>query len=184
MWGLELFNTGCDKAGNIDSANVYDFFLRRGKYMMPLATDDNHQGLDRVDKPRGSMCGGWVVVRAERLDYDTIFAALERGDFYASTGPEIRSLYAENGILHIECSPVRRILATSGGQACEQAYPDSFGETISGADIQFAWKQEDGSWLTGMKGYIRVTIEDAEGRQAWSKAIPLTDVLDGPVVAP
>ena len=184
MWGLELFNTGCDKAGNIDSANVYDFFLRRGKYMMPLATDDNHQGLASVDKPRGSMCGGWVVVRAERLDYDTIFAALERGDFYASTGPEIRSLYAENGILHIECSPVRRILATSGGQACEQAYPDSFGETISGADIQFAWKQEDGSWLTGMKGYIRVTIEDAEGRQAWSKAIPLTDVLDGPVVAP
>jgi hypothetical protein len=29
-----------------------------------------------------------------------------------------------------------------------------------------------------MKGYLRVTIEDAEGRHAWSKAIPLVDLLD------
>ena len=184
LWGLELFNTGCDKAGTIDYANVYDHFLRRGKYMMPLATDDNHQGMDMVDKPRGHMCGGWVVVRAPRLDYETIFGALKRGDFYASTGPEIHSLYAEDGILHVECSPVRRILAISGGQACESAYPESFGETITSADIQFAWKQENGSWLTGMAGYLRVTLEDAAGYQAWSKAIPLTDLLDGPVVSP
>ena len=179
FWGLELFNTGCDKAGNIDGANVYDHFLRRGKYMMPLATDDNHSGLASVDTPRGSMCGGWVVVRAERLDYDTVFAALQRGDFYASTGPEIQSLYAEDGVLHIACSPVRRILATSGGQACAQAYPSHFGETITGADITFATKGEDGAWQTGMKGYLRVTIEDAEGHQAWSKAIPLAELLDG-----
>ena len=178
LWGLELFNTACDRMGNVDYANVYDHFLRRGKYMMPLATDDNHSALDNVDKPRGHMCGGWIVVRAERLDYDTIFTALSRGDFYASTGPEIHSLYAENGILHIECSPVRRIIASSGGQACASAYPNSYGETISGADLQFATKGEDGAWTTRMKGYLRVTIDDAEGRHAWSKAIPLVDLLD------
>ena len=178
LWGLELFNKECDRLGNLDSANVYDHFLRRGKYMAPLATDDNHSALATVDKPIGTMCGGWVAVRAPRLDYDTVFAALSRGDFYASTGPEIHSLYAENGILHVECSPVRRIIASSGGQGCVSAYPDSFGETISGADLQFATKGEDGAWTTRMKGYLRVTIEDAEGHRAWSKAIPMVDLLD------
>ena len=39
--------------------------------------------------------------------------ALERGDFYASTGPEIRELYLEDGVLHIETSEAAGIYVTT-----------------------------------------------------------------------
>ena len=35
---------------------------------------------------------GWVVVRAPRLEARALLEALERGDFYASTGVELTRL--------------------------------------------------------------------------------------------
>ena len=178
FWGLELFNSGCDRAGNLDTPVVFDYFLRQGKFPFPLATDDNHGGLARVDVPGSDMLQGWVVVRAPRLDYDTVFAALERGDFYASTGPSFHELYVEDGAVHVSCSPVRRIWVNTAGRATFRAYPAAEGELIDKAELRFAYKDEAGAWKTGARGYIRVTIEDAAGRLAWSKALPVADLLD------
>ncbi len=177
FWGLELFNTGCDNAGNSDTPVVYDYFLRQGKFPFPLATDDNHGGLARVDVPNSDMHKGWVSIRAEKLDYDTIFNALKNGDFYASTGPSFESLYCEDGGLHVSCSPVRRILVNTASRHTFRAYPSAKGELIDHAEIRFASPDESGKLVAAAKGYLRVTIEDAEGHQAWSKAIPLADLL-------
>ena len=118
------------------------------------------------------------MVRAPRLDYDTVFEALRRGDFFASTGPSFNELYAEDGVLHVSCSPVRRILVNTASRHTFRAYPSAQGELIDHAEIRFASPDESGKLATSAKGYLRVTIEDAAGYQAWSKALPLADLLD------
>ena len=50
-------------------------------------------------------------------------------------------------------------------------------ELIDHAEIRFAFQDENGAWKSNARGFIRVTIEDAEGRQAWSKALPLEGLL-------
>ena len=60
-------------------------------------------------------CGGaFTVIRADKLDYAAIIQALRSGHFYASTGPEIRALWLEDGRIHIECSDADRILLNTG----------------------------------------------------------------------
>ena len=49
------------------------------------------------------------MIKASELKYDKVIAALEAGDFYASTGPVIKELYVEDGVVHLKCSPVKEI---------------------------------------------------------------------------
>ena len=49
------------------------------------------------------------MILAPELKYDSILAALEKGDFYASTGPEITSLSILGTVVSLECSPAVRI---------------------------------------------------------------------------
>ena len=73
-----------------------------------LATDDAHN-YHGINPNRSNAGRGWVMVRAEKLEANTLVAALEAGNFYASTGvtlsevkhsPEILSLTiaAESGV--------------------------------------------------------------------------------------
>jgi hypothetical protein len=65
-----------------------------GEVLYGLATDDSHNyhefGLKKVNPGRG-----WVVVRARHLTPDSIIAAMERGDFYASTGVRMSEVEVE-----------------------------------------------------------------------------------------
>lgn len=69
-----------------------------------LAVDDSHNyHLSRV---RLSNPGrGWVMVRSPQLTPEQIVAAMERGDFYASTGVTLRDIRLENRKLSLEIQP-------------------------------------------------------------------------------
>ena len=89
LWGTEVFNFSATIDGTDGNQGfMYDVLLRDGSRLFCTATDDNHNvypfGHEQCDA-----FGGYVVIRAEKLDYPTIIDALERGDFYASTGPQI-----------------------------------------------------------------------------------------------
>ena len=66
--------------------------------------------------------------------HDLAIGAMERGDMYASTGPEIKELYVEDGIVHVECSPAEQVILYLGGksQRVEKVHP---GETLTCADL-------------------------------------------------
>lgn len=56
-----------------------------------LATDDTHNYHGRA--PNRSNTGrGWVMVRAPKLEAGALIAAMERGDFYSSTGITLKEL--------------------------------------------------------------------------------------------
>ncbi len=69
--------------------------------MYGLATDDSHNY--HTDSPKASLSGrGWVMVKAKELSADALVAAMEKGDFYASTGVELKALRSGVGRMALE----------------------------------------------------------------------------------
>jgi len=57
--------------------------------MLGLATDDGHYYHGRPGSHPGR---GWVMVRSESLDAESLLTAIDRGDFYCSSGVDIKSI--------------------------------------------------------------------------------------------
>lgn len=71
-----------------------------------LATDDSHQ----YHNERGSISGrGWIQVRATELSAEALIAAIEAGDFYASSGVELSRVEFADGALTIEVDAQRGV---------------------------------------------------------------------------
>ena len=69
--------------------------------MYGLATDDSHNY--HTESPKASLSGrGWVMVKAKELSADALIAAMEKGDFYASTGVAFKALQVDAGRIALE----------------------------------------------------------------------------------
>jgi len=100
-----VFNQGDELHAGTE--RVWDIVLAErlghlGKPVMyGLATDDSHHYHSTL--PKASLSGrGWVMVKAKQLDAASIVAAMEKGDFYASTGVELQSLQSGDGRISLE----------------------------------------------------------------------------------
>jgi hypothetical protein len=66
-----------------------------------LATDDSHNY--HVKGSKWSNAGrGWIMVQADSLNPKSLITAMEAGEFYASTGVELKNLKLENNKISIE----------------------------------------------------------------------------------
>lgn len=151
MNAMEIYNHGSSRMGYCDyNEKEYDDMLRGGKRIFCVAADDNHSASDTF--------GGFVMIKAEKLEYETITKALVDGDFYASQGPLINKLWFEDGKIHIECSDAKSIvLNTSGRRAKKVQATDG---NLNSAEFEVL--PED--------GYVRITITDDKGRKANTNA--------------
>lgn len=159
MHAMEICNFGCYEVGYEDyNAYIYDDILRAGERIYCIAADDNHNL--RPADPYHDSFGGFTMILAEELSYRAVATALERGEFYASMGPEIHELYIEDGIVHIRTSPAARIALHCGKR-----------------HAQSVWAK-DGEWLTEAAfrlpdqdiGYFRLSVIDERGRHANTNA--------------
>lgn len=75
-----------------------------GRVLYGLGTDDAHNyqqfGLGKINPGRG-----WVVVRARHLTPESIVAAMERGDFYASTGVRLQDVGTDGRRVRLRIDP-------------------------------------------------------------------------------
>ena len=103
LWGMELCNYSSVVAGynDRDNAMVYRDLCNLGNRIVPLGTDDGHSTQD--------ICGAWAMIGAEKLEYGSVIEAMERGNLYASTGPEIHGLALDGSILTVRCSDARSV---------------------------------------------------------------------------
>lgn len=106
LWGMELCNGGSASYGDRDNGNVYRELLNLGNRLFPVGADDSHS-------ERG-VALAWIMLGAEKLEYGSVIDALEKGDFYASTGAEIYDLYMEGTELHFRCSDAASVTIESG----------------------------------------------------------------------
>lgn len=145
-------------------AYAYDELLRSGKRIFCISADDNHNHAD-PDSRFWDSFGGYIQIKAPRLDYKTIAAALTAGNFYASQGPEIQALWFEDGQIHVRCAAADRITANYGIRKAKACYAPEGGVLTEAA---FDVRPED--------RYVRVTVYDAAGRRADTNAY-FTDTL-------
>lgn len=117
LWGMELNNSECVYVGYDDACNsiVYRDLMNLHGSIFPVCTDDSHEA--------ASTGGGWIMVGAEKLEYGSVIEAMEKGDFYASTGPEIYSLTWDGAFLDITCSDARYITVECGNRHARREKP-------------------------------------------------------------
>ncbi|MBA3847704.1 MAG: CehA/McbA family metallohydrolase, partial [Planctomycetes bacterium] len=70
---------------------LWDELLDDGMVVYGVSADDAHQ-FKSLGDAHSNPGRGWVVVRAPTLDSDAICAAMDRGDFYASSGVHLAEL--------------------------------------------------------------------------------------------
>lgn len=160
LFAMEIYNTCAAECGSVNEhdENVYDALLRSGKHLYCVATDDCHSEFP-IDQWKNDSFGGWVMIKAQKLDYTSIFTALKNGQFYASCGPCIQALYVEDGELVIECDPVKSIRFSAGGRKVTR-FRNEDGSLLSSARVPIA----------DVDIYKRVEIMDANGNKAYTNA--------------
>ncbi len=80
-------------------------YINEGKDLVyGLATDDAHNFLE-YHGGTSNPGRGWIMVRAAELTPAALIAAMEHGDFYATTGVELQQLDFKNKTLKITVKP-------------------------------------------------------------------------------
>ena len=163
LWAMEICNYDSGKGGFLDRDNsrIYREMVCAGKNLFPVASDDAHSA--------GTAGGGWVMVGAEKLEYGAVMDALEKGDFYASTGPELYEVSLDEGMLTVRCSDAQRIVVDSGTRFAKTVYPKAPEKLIRSGSINLK------TWLESCTGespldWIRVSVFDAYGNFASTRA--------------
>ncbi len=161
---LELYNghpqVNQDGGGGVPGLEeVWDRILSSGTVMYGIAVDDAHT-FKQPGNPRVAGPGrGWVMVRAERLEARALLAAMERGDFYASTGVVLDEVDATGHDL--------RITVRAAGVA-------KYRIQFIGAGGRLLSEVPDASAVytfTGREGYVRAKVIDSNGRIAWVQPV-------------
>ena len=168
LWGIELYNTGCARNGYFDTAQPFDDLLRQGKNVFPLATDDAHLLRDCF--------GGYVMIRAEKLTYDSIFNALKNGDFYASTGPEIYEISIDGGVVKILTSPVAFVGLSTENRHLFAKREES--NSLTEVTFDIGWHLDMLKQGISENPYIRITLVDEKGDTAYSCAYFVNEFIN------
>src|SRR3989442_10410457 len=138
---------------------VWDRLLSNGRVMYGVADDDAHVFKQPGNPDVPGPGRAWVVVRAERLAPRSIVDALERGDFYASTGVELTDYQVTDKTITIAIkeqpsSKYRVQFIGAKGRLLKEA-------TSSPATYAF----------TGDEKYVRAKILESNGRVAWTQPV-------------
>ena len=155
LFALEVWNTGCDEElGRGVSEVQWDDLLSRGKKMWGTAVDDAHNYV------RDSM-KGWVMVKAPALTRKAVRTALEKGSFYATTGPVIKDIQMDKESILVKTSPVKRI---------DLVCNPTVGRTVT-AHEGTVLEEYTFHYSPKYVRYFRIRIRDTVGNFAWSNPV-------------
>jgi hypothetical protein len=139
--------------------SMWDRMLTAGKWIYGVAVDDTHH-LQRVwDNDVVPPGKAWVVVRAEKRDAKSILGALERGDFYASTGVELEDIVTtpksvEVRVREKNLAHYRIQFIGKEGRVLQETVGTTATYTIRGSE-----------------GYVRAKVLDSNGKAAWTQPV-------------
>jgi hypothetical protein len=161
---LEIYN-GHHLVNNLGGGGVpgleevWDVILSSGKLLYGIAVDDAHNFKQPWNRNSAQPGRGWVVVRTDRLSTTAILDALERGDFYASTGVELAD-YQTTGkevtvtIRQEGSSKYRVLFIGQGGRVLKEVITNP-------AVYQFL----------GDESYVRAKVIESNGKAAWTQPV-------------
>lgn len=160
LHGIEVFNTGCFANGDCSGLPLGDL-LRRGKRVLPVGGDDNHNRKGFSDS-----FGSFTMLCAREFSYHGLMEAFANGWCYASNGPEIYDIWIEEGRIGITCSPAAHVILLSEGRHA----PVKSGDGLTEASFPLKPEREG--------KFVRLEVVDATGRRAISRGIFLDEWRD------
>jgi hypothetical protein len=156
---------GADDSGQAAPSveGLWDLLLSQGKIVWGVADDDSHHFYQPEDPTADRPGQAWIVVRADELTAEKITAALAHGEFYASNGPVLVDYAASKTEVAITLKAVAQDRFTTrfigqGGRVLAE---------VPGLKPRYQ--------IRGDEAYVRATITDSNGRQAWTQPV----FLDG-----
>ena len=162
---FEIFN-GHPEVNNLGGGGVpgleeiWDRLLSNGTLLYGIAVDDAHVFRKPGDPMVAGPGRGWVVVHAAALETRALLDAMERGDFYASTGVVLDDLVVTSKSMTVKVKPV---------------VPSSrYRIQFIGRDGRVMSEVPDASatyTFTGSEGYVRAKVIESNGRLAWIQPV-------------
>jgi len=137
---------------------MWDALLTAGKRIWAIAVDDSHHLLlpkDPLDTGIAPAGKAWIVVRAEERTPKAILSAIERGDFYASTGVELTDYVVDAKSMTVRVreknlAHYRVQFIGAKGRVLQESV---------GASATYAFR--------GNEPYVRAKVIDSNGKSAW-----------------
>jgi hypothetical protein len=145
--------------GSAGLEEIWDRLLTSGRLMYGVAVDDAHH-FKRPGDPLASGPGrGWIYVRSDRLDSRALVEAMERGEFYASTGVELASYQATATSIALAVKPTtyskyRVQFIGKGGRVLTESTDPTATYTFKGDE-----------------GYVRARVLESNGYMAWTQPV-------------
>jgi hypothetical protein len=161
---LEIYN-GHPQVNNLGGGGVagleeaWDAILSSGTLVYGIAVDDAHTFKQPGNPAVAGPGRGWVMVRASRLEPRAILAALEEGQFYASTGVVLSDIAVTSTSMTVTVkkdnwSKYRIQFVGKGGRLLHEALDSPAAYTIKGDE-----------------GYVRAKVIESNGRVAWVQPV-------------
>ncbi len=161
---FEIYN-GHPQVNNLGGGGVpgleeaWDAILSNGTLLYGIAVDDAHVFRQPGNPNVAGPGRGWVVVRAAKLEARLLLEAMERGEFYASTGVVIDDVKVQAKSVSVAVKPdafakYRIQFIGKGGRILREVAEPTATYTI-----------------TGDEGYVRARVLESNGRMAWIQPV-------------
>ena len=154
---VEVYNSFSGAPWNApraDSGAVLDLVATAGRCIPQVAADDCHFYT-------GEQLMSYIMLQADELTSEGVIAALKRGSFYASQGPQFIDAELTERELIVRTSPVCRCTFISN-----LVYVEGRCRTGEGM-VENVYELQPG------ETFIRCEIEDDRGRRAWLSPVRL-----------
>jgi len=146
---------------------VWDQTLEAGKRLWAFATDDCHYpGFDIGD--------AWTMVRAPERSREAVLESLRKGWTYASAGPSIHDVRADDDAVEIACDPMHSIVLMSRHETGWMVRADDRGRQEEARILE----RDDRGLIVRARftpsielPYRRIVVQDERGRKAWTNPI-------------
>lgn len=139
---------------------VITHYILEGKPMMyGIAVDDAHH-YQEMNSRQANPGRGWIQVKSDELSPDSLIAAMERGDFYASTGVRLKNFQFDGNTLSIEIDHEEGVSYTTqfiGTKVDSLNQTGQIIETVKGTDASYT--------LKGDEMYIRAKIKSDQRKE-------------------
>jgi hypothetical protein len=172
---FEIYN-GHPQVNNLGGGGVpgleeaWDAILSTGTLLYGIAVDDAHVFKQAGNPDVAGPGRGWVMVRAPRLDARLLLEAMERGDFYASTGVVLEDARADAKAVTVTVkadawAKYRIQFVGKGGRILRDV-------PASSATYEIA----------GDEGYVRARVLESNGRMAWVQPVVVRQTSAAPAL--
>ena len=155
LFSMEMCNYSSFLINHLEyNADLYDKMLRRGSRIFCHGADDNHNQYPEGHTLSDSF-GSFTMIMPEEFTYASVIEAMEKGNMYASMGPLFHRVSVDGNTVHVECSDVAQAYLYTGSKSPKHVYAEK-GASLNSIDFELDPKAR----------YIRISIQDSEGRWA------------------